>query len=53
MMRALFIETNPIPIKHATVAAQKMLGRSPHAADPDVPAPADKLKAVMKEMKLL
>jgi 4-hydroxy-tetrahydrodipicolinate synthase len=53
LMRALFIETNPIPIKHAMSLLKKC---SPEVRMPLTPmssAAADKLKAVMKEMRLL
>jgi len=53
LMRALFLETNPIPVK----AAMSMLG---HCADelrlpllPMTDGPRQKLRAVMKEMGLL
>ncbi len=53
LMRALFIETNPIPIKHA----MSLLGKcSPEVRMPLTPmssVAADKLKGVMKEMGLL
>jgi 4-hydroxy-tetrahydrodipicolinate synthase len=53
LMRALFIETNPIPIKHAMSLLRKC---SPEVRMPLTPmssAATDKLKAVMKEMRLL
>jgi 4-hydroxy-tetrahydrodipicolinate synthase len=53
LMRALFIETNPIPIKHAMSLLKKC---SPEVRMPLTPmsAPAaERLKGVMKEMKLL
>jgi 4-hydroxy-tetrahydrodipicolinate synthase len=53
LMRALFIETNPIPIKHA-MSLLKIC--SPEVRMPLTPmsAPAaEKLRAVMKEMRLL
>ncbi len=53
LMRALFIETNPIPIKHAMSLLQKCSAEVRMPLTPMSPPAADKLKAVMKEMKLL
>ena len=53
LMRALFIETNPIPLKHALGLMGKC---SPELRMPLTPlsAPAaDKLRAAMKEAKLI
>jgi 4-hydroxy-tetrahydrodipicolinate synthase len=53
MMRALFIETNPIPIKHALSILKKCSPEVRMPLTPMSPPAADKLKAVMKEVKLL
>jgi 4-hydroxy-tetrahydrodipicolinate synthase len=53
MMRALFIETNPIPIKHALSILKKCSPEVRMPLTPMSPPAADKLKAVMKEIKLL
>jgi 4-hydroxy-tetrahydrodipicolinate synthase len=53
MMRALFIETNPIPIKHAMSLLKKCSAEVRMPLTPMSPPAADKLKAVMKEMRLL
>jgi len=53
MMRALFIETNPIPIKHAMSLLKKCSPEVRMPLTPMSPPAADRLKAVMKEMKLL
>jgi 4-hydroxy-tetrahydrodipicolinate synthase len=53
LMRALFLETNPIPLKHALGLMGKC---SPELRMPLTPlsAPAaDKLRAAMKEAKLI
>lgn len=53
LMRALFIETNPIPIKHAMSLLKKCSPEVRMPLTPMSPPAADRLKAVMKEMKLL
>jgi 4-hydroxy-tetrahydrodipicolinate synthase len=53
LMRALFIETNPIPIKHAMSLIKKCSAEVRMPLTPMSPPAADKLKAVMKEMRLL
>jgi 4-hydroxy-tetrahydrodipicolinate synthase len=53
LMRALFLETNPIPIKHAMSLIKKCSAEVRLPLTPMSPPAADKLKAVMKEMKLL
>jgi 4-hydroxy-tetrahydrodipicolinate synthase len=53
LMRALFIETNPIPIKHAMSLLKKCSPEVRMPLTPMSPPAADKLKAVMKEMLLL
>lgn len=53
LMRALFVETNPIPIKHAMSLLKKCSAEVRMPLTPMSPTAADKLKAVMKEMKLL
>jgi 4-hydroxy-tetrahydrodipicolinate synthase len=53
MMRALFIETNPIPIKHAMSLLKRCSAEVRMPLTPMSPPAADKLKAVMKEMRLL
>jgi len=53
MMRALFIETNPIPIKHAV---SLMRNCSPEVRMPLTPLSAgatEKLRATMKELGLI
>jgi 4-hydroxy-tetrahydrodipicolinate synthase len=53
LMRALFIETNPIPIKHAMSLVRKCSAEVRMPLTPMSAPAADKLRAVMKEMKLL
>jgi 4-hydroxy-tetrahydrodipicolinate synthase len=53
MMRALFIETNPIPIKHAMSLVRKCSAEVRLPLTPMSPPAADKLRGVMKELKLL
>ena len=53
LMRALFIETNPIPVKHALSLLRKCSAEVRMPLTPLSPAAADRLKTVMKEMKLL
>jgi 4-hydroxy-tetrahydrodipicolinate synthase len=53
LMRALFIETNPIPVKHAMSLLKKCSAEVRMPLTPMSPPAADKLKAVMKEMRLL
>jgi 4-hydroxy-tetrahydrodipicolinate synthase len=53
LMRALFIETNPIPIKHALSLLRRCSAEVRMPLTPMSAAAADKLKAVMKEMRLL
>ncbi len=53
LMRALFIETNPIPVKHAMSLLKKCSPEVRMPLTPMSPPAADKLKAVMKEMRLL
>jgi 4-hydroxy-tetrahydrodipicolinate synthase len=53
LMRALFIETNPIPIKHAMALLGKCSSEVRMPLTPMSSAAAGKLKAVMQEMRLL
>src|SRR5579885_2300894 len=53
LMRALFIETNPIPIKHALSLVKRCSAEVRMPLTPMSAAGADKLKTVMKEMRLL
>ena len=53
LMRALFLETYPIPIKHALSLLKKCSAEVRMPLTPISAAAADKLKAVMKEMRLL
>ena len=53
LMRALFIETNPIPIKHALSLAKKCSAEVRMPLTPMSPPAADKLRTVMKDLKLL
>jgi 4-hydroxy-tetrahydrodipicolinate synthase len=53
LMRALFIETNPIPIKHALSLIKKCSAEVRMPLTPMSQAAADKLRTVMKDLKLL
>jgi 4-hydroxy-tetrahydrodipicolinate synthase len=53
LMRALFIETNPIPVKHAMSLLKQCSAEVRMPLTPMSAPAADKLKAVMKEMRLL
>jgi 4-hydroxy-tetrahydrodipicolinate synthase len=53
LMRALFIETNPIPVKHAMSLLKKCSAEVRLPLTPMSAPAADKLRNVMKEMKLL
>ncbi len=53
LMRALFIETNPIPVKHALSLLRKYSGEVRLPLTPMSAPAAEKLKAVMKELKLI
>ncbi len=53
LMRALFLETNPIPVKQALSLLKKCSPEVRLPMTPMSPPAADKLKAVMKEMRLL
>jgi 4-hydroxy-tetrahydrodipicolinate synthase len=53
LMRALFLETNPIPIKHAMSLLKRCTAEVRMPLTPMSPPAADKLKAVMKEAMLL
>src|SRR5579875_1005607 len=50
LMRALFLETNPIPVKQALSLLKKCSPEVRLPLTPMSPPAADKLKAVMKEM---
>jgi 4-hydroxy-tetrahydrodipicolinate synthase len=53
LMRALFIETNPIPVKQACAFMGKCANELRMPLIPMSPAPAEKLRGVMKEMRLI
>jgi len=53
LMRALFVETNPIPIKQACAFMGKCTPEVRMPLTQMSPGPADKLKSVMKELRLL
>lgn len=53
LMRALFIETNPIPVKQALAFMGKASAELRMPLTQMSPSPAEKLRAVMKEMKLI
>jgi 4-hydroxy-tetrahydrodipicolinate synthase len=53
LMRALFLETNPIPIKRACALMGKCANEVRMPLLPMTPAPAEKLRGVMKELRLI
>jgi 4-hydroxy-tetrahydrodipicolinate synthase len=53
LLRALFIETNPIPLKLALALMGKCTGELRMPLTPMSAAAADKLRAAMKELKLI
>jgi len=53
LMRALFLETNPIPVKQACALMGKCANELRMPLIPMSPAPAEKLRGVMKEMRLI
>jgi 4-hydroxy-tetrahydrodipicolinate synthase len=53
LMRALFQETNPIPVKHACSYLGKCTNEVRMPLTPMSQAPAERLRAVMKEMRLI
>jgi 4-hydroxy-tetrahydrodipicolinate synthase len=53
LMRALFLETNPIPVKQACALMGKCSNEVRMPLTPMSPAPADRLRGVMKEMRLI
>ena len=53
LMRALFVETNPIPIKQACAFMGKCTPEVRMPLTQMSPAPAEKLKSVMKELRLV
>jgi 4-hydroxy-tetrahydrodipicolinate synthase len=53
LMRALFIETNPIPIKYAVSLMRKCSSEVRMPMTALTPASAEKLRAVMKDMRLI
>jgi 4-hydroxy-tetrahydrodipicolinate synthase len=53
LMRALFTETNPIPIKQACAYMGKCTNEMRMPLLPMSSAPAEKLRSVMKELRLI
>lgn len=53
LMRALFLETNPIPVKQACAFMGKCTNEMRMPLLPMSPAPAEKLRVVMKELRLI
>jgi len=53
LMRALFQETNPIPVKQACAYMGKCTNEMRMPLTPMSPAPAEKLRSVMKELRLI
>ncbi len=53
LMRALFLETNPIPVKQALAFMGKCSAELRMPLTPMSAAPAEKLRAAMKELRLL
>ncbi len=53
LMRALFQETNPIPVKQACAYLGKSTNEVRMPLTPMSPAPAEKLRSVMKELRLI
>ena len=53
LMRALFLETNPIPVKQACALMGRCANELRMPLVPMSPAPAEKLRGVMKEMRLI
>jgi 4-hydroxy-tetrahydrodipicolinate synthase len=52
LMRALFTETNPIPVKQACAFMGKCSNEMRMPLTPMTPAAADRLRSVMKELRL-
>jgi len=53
LMRALFVETNPIPVKQACAFMGKCTNEMRMPLTPMTPPAAEKLRAVMKELRLV
>jgi 4-hydroxy-tetrahydrodipicolinate synthase len=53
LMRALFLETNPIPVKQACAFMGKCSNEVRMPLTPMSPAPAERLRGVMKELRLI
>ena len=53
LMRVLFLETNPIPVKYAASLMGKCTAEMRMPLTTMSPGPAEKLRAVMKEMRLI
>jgi 4-hydroxy-tetrahydrodipicolinate synthase len=53
LMRALFIETNPIPIKQACAFMGKCTNEVRMPMTPMSAGPAEKLRSVMRETRLI
>jgi 4-hydroxy-tetrahydrodipicolinate synthase len=53
LIRALFQETNPIPVKQACALMRKCANETRMPLTPMSQGPADKLRSVMKELRLI
>jgi 4-hydroxy-tetrahydrodipicolinate synthase len=53
LVRAIFVETNPIPVKQAVAFMGKCTAEMRMPLTPMSPGPAEKLHALMKEMRLV
>ncbi len=53
LMRALFLESNPIPVKQALAYMGKCCAELRMPLTPMSPAPAERLRTAMKELRLL
>jgi 4-hydroxy-tetrahydrodipicolinate synthase len=53
LVRALFLETNPIPVKYAVSLMGKCTAEMRMPLTTMSPAPAEKLRGVMKELRLI
>jgi 4-hydroxy-tetrahydrodipicolinate synthase len=53
LMRVLFLETNPIPVKYAASLMSKCTAEMRMPLTTMSPGPAEKLRGVMKEMRLI
>jgi 4-hydroxy-tetrahydrodipicolinate synthase len=53
LMRALFLETNPIPVKQACALMRRCQNEVRLPLVPMTPAPAERLRGVMQELRLI